>query len=44
MKKKKEKIQQDWAGFSPGGPSPGRIAPARTPTLAALQKGPRGSG
>jgi hypothetical protein len=42
MKKKKEKIQQDWAGFSPDGPIQRESAPA--PALATLHKGPRGFG
>jgi hypothetical protein len=39
LKKKKEKIQQEWAGFSPGGPSPGRIAPAARSRWQLCKKG-----
>jgi hypothetical protein len=43
LKKKKEKIKQYWAGFSPGRPDPGENAPAPAPAraMAVLRKGPR---
>jgi hypothetical protein len=41
VKKKKEKAEQDWASSSPVGPTQSGNAPARTPALAVLHRGPR---